>query len=296
MMVAASPYHYRAPSYPVDLPLTSAFLKEAYGSVKHGLYIKRYVKAALTADKARRLSQQIAFLPRTSHAHILPLCAVHEDDAHIYIVFESFETTLKQAVMKATIDESKLQRDVVPGILEALQYLECKGILHKNVSAKTIVYSRGAWKLTGFQDAVDLRLHAWDTVVGFRRAIAIPPELLTTQSRDREQASKVAVFALGILLYDILVPNKKAMAYGDLSPVCRNFIAQCTKSDPLVRWTVDALRRHPWLGDNTYEWIHTATTHFPDIVDRFTSDDVPSPKPKKKRRWLLSLFAGGWRW
>lgn len=284
MIVSSSPYHFYTAWCPIDFPLRSAFLDTR----PEGLYVKKYLKATLTANKARRLCQQITLLNRLNHPHILPLYAVHENDTHIYLVFEPYTKTLC-----GENKESTLQHQVIPGILEAIQLLNSKNVFHKNITARTIVYAPQSkcWKLTGFQDAIDYRMHPWSTSEGFRHPLAIPPELFTNTLVESATAGKAAVFALGVLLYDVMVPNKLTKSYGELSPSCRNFIAQCTKSDPSVRWTIENLRSHEWLGEQGVGWTRSDTMHFPELVERFTRGSTsfesvkPSEVTKKKKRW-----------
>lgn len=291
----AAPYRFRTPWCPVEFPLTAAFFASIHAPTTEyeqtPLWIQRYTKATLTLDVGRRLVQSITLLTRLQHPHILALYGVYEDATHIHVVMEPPLETLAGA---AAITEATMIA-ILPPLLDVLEYLDGRKIYHKNVCAHTIVrVADGTWKLAGFRDALDTHLYAHDTIAGFRDPLNVPPELLTDATVE---PAAMMVFSLGVMLYDVLVPNKAAAAYGELTRAACNFIGCCTKTNPVDRWSVRDLRRHPWIHATEVVYERMLSAAFPELVERFTraSMELPgapvpvlpptAPARLKKKRW-----------
>ena len=181
----------------------SVYLAEEIQS-KNQVAIKRILKSKLLKFQKGidNLKHEISILQDLSHDHISQLFAVYESEDSVYMVMEYLpEGTLgKRLNKKGKFDEASA-KVLIRGLLETLDYLHSKDIVHRDLKLENLMM------INGNNNEVKLI----DFGLAFRCSCLesskcgspgyVAPEIMLNDSYD----SKVDIFSAGVILYLLLV-------------------------------------------------------------------------------------------
>ena len=175
---------------------------------KRGVAIKM-VRFSLDADEepsARLLglAKEVRVWRRCRHVNILDLYSTVLVDQAIWIVQELAERSLADVIAwkdsGVDLNEARMSR-IMGDLLEALQFLHGKGVLHRDVrSDNVMVSSSGVCKLSDFTHAGELSagVTSRHSVIGTPYWMA--PEVIKAESYDM----RCDVWSLGVVLWEMI--------------------------------------------------------------------------------------------
>lgn len=238
-------------------------VKQVTHRQKGGFFACKIVdKAALSAVDRAALSQEVLVLSRVSHANIMRLYEVIEDDSKCYLVTELAEhgDLFDKIVKQGKFPQREAQK-VVGALTEALAYCHAKHIIHRDIKPENVLLSGENVKLCDFGfakqlcDAHELSVDSCGTP-GYAA-----PEILDGKPYGLE----VDIFSLGVVTYIMLCgyppfPMKLSQLrthrfnvrfpskdWGHVAPSVKELIAQMLHITPSQRPTAADLRAHPWV-------------------------------------------------
>ncbi|WP_422925044.1 serine/threonine-protein kinase [Singulisphaera sp. PoT] len=153
-------------------------------------------------DQCRLEAKKVAKL---RHPHIVPVHDVGRDGASCFIVSEWIDgENLASRLKSGTIPPAEAGR-IVAEIADALQYAHARGYVHRDVKpANILIDTTGQAYLTDFGIAgLEEELSGDDGHAGTLPYMA--PELL---ARDPSIDSRVDLYALGVVLYELLAGRR----------------------------------------------------------------------------------------
>jgi len=167
-----------------------------------------------------------------------------------------------------------------------------RGVLHRDIKDENIlidVTSRQV-KLIDFGSGTYLHDGLYNDFEGTR--VYAPPEWIKYR---RYTAEGLTVWSLGILLHDLLcgdIPFETDTQImlglpewtedSALSPQAQNLISDCLKTDPRERLTLDQLKAHPWMVEQSSKSMTTSQCSCEE-------DDLPAVHEQTKRKLKSSV-------
>lgn len=217
-------------------------------------------KLTETPNLFRNLIQEIRVLRQVDHPSIVKLFYVYETQYCIYLVLEysPYGDLYKRILQKKTFDEKDSMR-FARNLLEVLEYLHSKSIVHRDIKLENIVMSSEndyAFKLIDFGLSYCYEQHNSEKC-GSPGYIA--PEVLEGFPYNH----KIDVFGAGVLVYITLTGNHPFNASNNekiihnnqnclykpeaLKGLARDFVTKMLVKDPEERYEIWQLLDHPWL-------------------------------------------------
>ncbi len=175
------------------------------------------------AEFLARFQREARAIAHLSHPHVLPVYDFGQAGNVTYIVMQYVEGgTLKRIVGQAI----SLQRigDLLGQVADALDYAHEQGILHRDIKPSNILLERGQRVLLGdfgLAKIVDSGEYLTATGVG----IGTPAYLSPEQGQGEKVDARTDVYALGIILYELVTGRVPFRAETPLAVIIKHITA-----------------------------------------------------------------------
>ncbi|CAD5209113.1 unnamed protein product [Bursaphelenchus xylophilus] len=229
-------------------------------------------------DKSKRdPSEEVDILLRHSHhPNIANLCAVYEDDSHVYLVQELCKGgELLDHIINNKLNERKVAA-IMKTLATVLSYLHSNMVVHRDLKPQNIMFSKKHSdsvediKLIDFGFAKLLRSENGMLMTPCYTAQFVAPEVLKRQGYDMS----CDVWSLGVLLFAMLSgetpfstsatdePSKILQRVGEgkftmsgpswskISDLAKDLVMRMLHVDPGLRISAKEIVIHPWLNQN----------------------------------------------
>ncbi len=156
------------------------------------------------ADSIQRLHREVQAMITMSHDHILPILDYGEYDSYHYLVMPYMKRgTLRERIAQRRLTEEEAG-NILAQVASALQYAHDQGIIHRDIKPSNIllddvdeqyVYLADFGLAKALEEGSDL------TQTGY---LIGTPEYMAPELVDRPESVSSDIYALGILLYQML--------------------------------------------------------------------------------------------
>eukprot|EP01025_Chloroclados_australasicus_P056133 TRINITY_DN68_c0_g1_i1.p1 TRINITY_DN68_c0_g1~~TRINITY_DN68_c0_g1_i1.p1 ORF type:complete len:610 (-),score=23.29 TRINITY_DN68_c0_g1_i1:514-2343(-) len=240
--------------------------------------IKSYDVSQLSLIEQTQVAREVKLHANLTHPNVIRLYAAWLEGNNLNLVMDyanggdlyMFQRNCKKGVLTDDI--------AVPLVLEplisSLKELHANGIIHRDLKPENVLFDDTFQiKLCDFGLAINSRQETPNTRLGTIDYVA--PEILQCpikvhpfqykgSTHQLSYSSKVDVWALGILVYELLVGRPPFAGNSDavtltnirvkevhvpdhITPLARDFILLCLNKNPQSRPSIDSLYNHPWL-------------------------------------------------
>ena len=196
------------PGYDIDGEIGEGAMASVYLATQRSLERKVALKvmaAALAADPSfcERFLREGKTLARLSHPHTVTIHDIGNVGELYYMAMEYLPNgTLKERIVAGLTPEQGLV--YIRQIASALGYAHAQGLVHRDVKPANILFrADGTAVLSDFGIAKSLDDRTQFTQAGF--AVGTPSYMSPEQARGQEIDGRADLYALGVVLYEILV-------------------------------------------------------------------------------------------
>ncbi|MBJ2238693.1 serine/threonine-protein kinase [Pseudomonas sp. MF6768] len=196
------------PGYDIDGEIGEGAMASVYLATQRSLERKVALKvmaAALAADPSfcERFLREGKTLARLSHPHTVTIHDIGNVGELYYMAMEYLPNgTLKERIAAGLTPEQGLV--YIRQIASALGYAHAQGLVHRDVKPANILFrADGTAVLSDFGIAKSLDDRTQFTQAGF--AVGTPSYMSPEQARGQEIDGRADLYALGVVLYEILV-------------------------------------------------------------------------------------------
>ncbi len=170
----------------------------------------------------QRFRRESRIAGRLSHANIVTIFDVGEDDGQPYIAMEYLTgQSLREIIdLSAPMPIDKAV-DIAKQILSALDYAHSRGVVHRDITPSNIILSpTGRVKVTDFGIA---RIASEITISDPGAMIGSPNYMAPEQVEGREVDHRADIFAVGAVLYEMLV-GRKLFSGDNVAAICHQIV------------------------------------------------------------------------
>lgn len=231
------------------------------------------------AGFAERFEREAKTLAQMSHPNIVTVHDFGETNGLYFIVMEFVDGVNLRDLLRDGKMESQQALAIVPAICEALEYAHGKGVVHRDIKPENLLLDReGRVKIADFGIASLIGSGAEHT--------GTPPYMSPEQSKGGVTDERVDVYALGVVLYEMLTgehPNREVVAPSRKVEVD-------VKIDEMV---LRALETEP---EKRYQTVGELRT----VVETISEQKTPSPEPPQKQvlgfrsKVAFRILVAGW--
>ncbi|MBA5708133.1 serine/threonine protein kinase [Pseudomonas fulva] len=196
------------PGFDIDSEIGQGAMASVYLATQRSLQRKVALKvmaASLAADPifCERFLREGRTLARLSHPHIATIHDIGNIGELYYMAMEYLPSgTLKERIAAGLAPEQGLL--YVRQIAQALGYAHAQGLVHRDVKPANILFrADGTAVLSDFGIAKSLDDRTQFTQAGF--AVGTPSYMSPEQARGMDIDGRADLYALGVVLYEILV-------------------------------------------------------------------------------------------
>ncbi|MCP1509617.1 serine/threonine-protein kinase PpkA [Pseudomonas marginalis] len=196
------------PGYDIEGEIGEGAMASVYLATQRSLERKVALKvmaAALAADPSfcERFLREGKTLARLSHPHTVTIHDIGNVGELYYMAMEYLPNgTLKERIAAGLTPEQGLT--LIRQIASALGYAHARGLVHRDVKPANILFrADGTAVLSDFGIAKSLDDRTQFTQAGF--AVGTPSYMSPEQARGQEIDGRADLYALGVVLYEILV-------------------------------------------------------------------------------------------
>lgn len=208
------------PGFDIDGVIGEGAMATVYLALQRSLERKVALKImapALAADASfcERFLREGKTLARLAHPHIVTVHDIGNVGEHYYMAMEYLPNgTLRERIAAGLSPEQGLQ--YIRQIASALGYAHSQGLIHRDVKPANILFrADGTAVLSDFGIAKSLDDRTQFTQVGF--AVGTPNYMSPEQARGLDIDGRADLYALGVVLYEILVGELPYMGTDALS-------------------------------------------------------------------------------
>lgn len=208
------------PGFDIDRVIGEGAMATVYLALQRSLERKVALKImapALAADASfcERFLREGKTLARLAHPHIVTVHDIGNAGEHYYMAMEYLPNgTLRERIAAGLSPEQGLQ--FIRQIASALGYAHSQGLIHRDVKPANILFrADGTAVLSDFGIAKSLDDSTQFTQVGF--AVGTPNYMSPEQARGLDIDGRADLYALGVVLYEILVGELPYMGTDALS-------------------------------------------------------------------------------
>ena len=208
------------PGFDIDGVIGEGAMATVYLALQRSLERKVALKImapALAADASfcERFLREGKTLARLAHPHIVTVHDIGNVGEHYYMAMEYLPNgTLRERIAAGLSPELGLQ--YIRQIASALGYAHSQGLIHRDVKPANILFrADGTAVLSDFGIAKSLDDRTQFTQVGF--AVGTPNYMSPEQARGLDIDGRADLYALGVVLYEILVGELPYMGTDALS-------------------------------------------------------------------------------
>ena len=208
------------PGFDIDRMIGEGAMATVYLALQRSLERKVALKImapALAADASfcERFLREGKTLARLAHPHIVTVHDIGNAGEHYYMAMEYLPNgTLGERITAGLSPEQGLQ--YIRQIASALGYAHSQGLIHRDVKPANILFrADGTAVLSDFGIAKSLDDRTQFTQVGF--AVGTPNYMSPEQARGLDIDGRADLYALGVVLYEILVGELPYMGTDALS-------------------------------------------------------------------------------
>lgn len=208
------------PGFDIDRMIGEGAMATVYLALQRSLERKVALKImapALAADASfcERFLREGKTLARLAHPHIVTVHDIGNAGEHYYMAMEYLPNgTLGERIAAGLSPEQGLQ--YIRQIASALGYAHSQGLIHRDVKPANILFrADGTAVLSDFGIAKSLDDRTQFTQVGF--AVGTPNYMSPEQARGLDIDGRADLYALGVVLYEILVGELPYMGTDALS-------------------------------------------------------------------------------
>ena len=196
------------PGYDIEGEIGEGAMASVYLATQRSLERKVALKvmaAALAADPSfcERFLREGKTLARLSHPHMVTIHDIGNVGELYYMAMEYLPNgTLKERIAAGMTPEQGVT--LIRQIASALGYAHAQGLVHRDVKPANILFrADGTAVLSDFGIAKSLDDRTQFTQAGF--AVGTPSYMSPEQARGQEIDGRADLYALGVVLYEILV-------------------------------------------------------------------------------------------
>ena len=196
------------PGYDIEGEIGEGAMANVYLAIQRSLERKVALKvmaAALAADPSfcERFLREGKTLARLSHPHTVTIHDIGNVGELYYMAMEYLPNgTLKERIAAGLTPEQGVT--LIRQIASALGYAHAQGLVHRDVKPANILFrADGTAVLSDFGIAKSLDDRTQFTQAGF--AVGTPSYMSPEQARGQEIDGRADLYALGVVLYEILV-------------------------------------------------------------------------------------------
>lgn len=248
----------------------------AFGKVKLASHFQSRQNVAIKIlDKTKmneeeddffRVQKEISVLKKMRHKNIIQLYEIMESVKNIYLVMEYCEgkELFDYIVMKKQLTEAEALK-YFQQIIDAVEYMHSQNIVHRDLKPENIL----------LDDKLNVKLSDFGLSTNYSNENLLstpcgtpsyaPPEMLKGEEYHGLLSD---VWSTGIILYAMLcgyLPfsesdqdiNCKNIIEGNyelpesLSPQVKDLLKNILQIDPLDRYDIDQIKKHPWFTSKT---------------------------------------------
>lgn len=216
----------------------------------------------------KQFVREVEIQANLRHVNCLRLYGWFYDDKNVYLILEyASKGELYQALKASKRLDEPTASFYIFQVASALAYLHRKHIIHRDLKPENIlINSNNQVKLSDFGWSVYAALDTRRTTM-CGTLDYLPPEMIEAKNHNE----KVDVWALGVLLYELLVGRPpfeeehssttyRRIVKVDLkvphyvSAEAADLIRRLLRYDPAKRLPLEDLVKHPWIVQNRPKW------------------------------------------
>ncbi len=234
-------------------------------------------------DEVRRnlFVSEARAMAKLSHPHLVQLFDFGENDGVWYMVQEWVNGKTLYDHQKAGILEIDDGVRLVREVLSGLQHAHVNGVVHRDIKPANILIDQdGAVKLTDFGLAQSVGAEAVEQEDTFGTPEYAAPELFETGATIDHRAD---IFAVGVLLYELLTGQRPATTYRPPSKVVEDLgtgfdamISKAMQADPDNRYDSCAEFDQDLYGALTGTGAKHARSNKPKVLTGAVTTRVPN--------------------
>jgi serine/threonine protein kinase len=160
----------------------------------------------------KRFEREAKSLAQLSHPNIVKVIDYGEFDGAPYFVMELLTGGNLKQRLQAGLNPSEAVRWLIP-ISHALAYAHHRGVIHRDVKPSNIMFTEtNEPMLMDFGIAKILETHSGDSLTGSGVGIGTPEYMAPEQCLGQTVDARTDIYALGIVLYEILTGRRPFQA------------------------------------------------------------------------------------
>ncbi len=243
-------------------------------------------------QKLDKLLAEACIVSSLIHPNIVSVFDYFIEDGDGYIVMEWLEgKTLREMQNESGLIDFENVMDIGIQIAEALNYAHHHNIMHKDIKPENIMINRGKITILDFGLAIFLERDHEDSYRSYGTAMYMAPEQL---NNDYVLDQRVDIFALGVLLYELLtirypydpsVIMSKYAGENIISPLAPSEI-NFTCPNTLDLCLIKALKINP---DERYQRINDFISDLKNIYSKTERE----PDNKNIWKWIEAILKPG---